>query len=145
MCGWWSMRIDCRECLQHIQGGGVLLVHPKVPATCTTVPNVHLRTQPCSDLRPAYGTCVAAKEDEEVAGVDSALWQVFEKSPQHMKDFSIWLCYACSGTDKMHRESVGSDHRWCLHSATETRAPSTMSMLAPSRVKAEETAAVRCR
>lgn len=87
---------------------------------------------------------MAAKEDEEVAGVDSALWQVFEKSPQHMKDFSIWLCYACSCTDKMHRESIGSDHRWCLHSATETRAPRTVSVLAPSRVKAEETAAVKC-
>lgn len=48
---------------------GVLLAHPKVPATCTMVPNVHLRTHPC----PAYGTCVAVKGDEEVTGEDNAL------------------------------------------------------------------------
>lgn len=59
--------------LQEYKVVGVLLAHPKVPATCTTVPNVHLHTQPCSDPSPAYGTGVAVKEDEEVTGEDSAL------------------------------------------------------------------------
>lgn len=33
---------------------------------------------------------------------------VFKKSPQHIKNFGIWLCYACHGTDNVYRESTGS-------------------------------------
>lgn len=138
MCGWWSMRAGGHEGLRHtsgVQGGGVLLATPKcLPHApryrmCIFIPS-HVVTQV-----PLMVLVWQLRKMKKSQGKAVLCGQVFEKSPQHMKNFGIWLCYGCSGTDKMHRESTGSDHRSCLHSATEARVPSTMSVLAPSELK----------